>query len=204
MVEIATHLGESIDNAAVRLVQAADEHGEATAKFNDIELFAAKGFAAEGVVRHYMDEVEKRSRAWRASPEGRRVEQERETRRSEMQAKHDNLVRRLPSLDMSNDVAVLEWLCQMQEPSDHTGVILQRQNIVSKFEAAGYKPNENTGDDFRKDNRANVFRYLVGQALAGLKEGPAIHGILHSFAADWRRDFVEKPALNPQKQEGGA
>ena len=90
---------------------------------------------------------------------------------------------------MTNASAVLDWLCQMQECSDHIGVIVRKHTIVEAFERAGYKANENTGADYRAGDRNNAFRYLVGQALSGLKEGPAIHPILHKFAAEWRLQF---------------
>lgn len=77
----------------------------------------------------------------------------------------------------------------MQEPSDHAGVILRRETIVSAFERRGFKAGENCGADYKPDDRSNMFRYLVGQALSGLKDGPAIHPILHKFAAEWREQF---------------
>jgi len=51
------------------------------------------------------------------SPEGKEAERKREADRSSAQQLHDALMAKLPSLDMSNDVAVLDWLCQMQGPS---------------------------------------------------------------------------------------
>lgn len=99
-------------------------------------------------------------------------------------------MRNLPSLDMNNDCAVLAWVCEMQEPSDHVGVIVRRETIVSAFEKAGYVAGANCGPDYRPGNRDNMFRYLVGQALDGLKNGPAIHPIIHKFADEWRREFT--------------
>jgi len=61
---------------------------------------------------------------------------------------------------------------------------------VSACEKAGFVANANTGKAYKADDRDNSFRYLVGQALAGLKDGPAIHSILHKFAKEWREKFL--------------
>jgi len=186
--------GTPIDDAAIDLVAAAERHGQAVGRFNGIELHAAAGYAPAGIVKFYNDECERRRAAYLASPEGQQAEAERNRRRQDLQSKHDALMARLPSLNMDNAHDVLDWLCEMQEPSDHVGVILRRNTIIERFETAGYKANENTGADYKPGDRWNMLRYLVGQALQGLKEGPAIHPILHKFADEWRARFPRAAA----------
>ena len=181
--------GESIEAAATRLCEAATEHGEATGTFNDIELHVVAGYDPGGVVSFYHEECQRRSEAWRASPEGRAAQRAAHAKRRDLQSRHDWLMARLPALVMSQPHDVLDWLCQMQEPSDHIGVIVRKHTIIEAFEKAGYKANENTGKDYKAGDRDSMFRYLVGQALAGLKEGPAIHPIIHRFADEWRKQF---------------
>jgi hypothetical protein len=182
--------GQSIDNAAIQLCAAAAEHGEATGKFNDIELHAAAGYAPAGVVNFYNEECQRRSEAYRNSPEGKAAARKSNNERADLQAKHDALMARLPALDWSNDAAVLDWICAMQEPSDRVGVIVRRNSIVSAFEARGFHADANCGKDYKPGDRENMFRYLVGQGLSGLKDGPAIHPIIHKFAAEWRAQFT--------------
>lgn len=189
MHKIEFSAGQSIHSAAAQLCAAASEHGEAVGKFNDIELHAAAGDAPEGVISFYNEECERRSKAYRDSPVGKAAALKSDQECAALQAKHDRLMARLSSLDWSNDGAVLDWLCAMQEPSDRVGVIIKRNTIVSAFESHGFKANENCGPDYRDGDRANMFRYLVGQGIAGLKEGPAIHAILHKFVGEWRERF---------------
>lgn len=181
--------GTHIERAAQMLVEAAAEHGEAVGKFNDIELHAASGYAPAAIVTFYNEETARRSEAYRASPEGRKAQREAHQRRRDLQTKHDWLMARLPKLDMSLPSDVLDWLCQVQECTDHIGVIVRKRTIIERLEEAGYKANENTGADYKDGDLHNMFRYLVGQALSGLKEGPAIHPIIHKFAGEWRRKF---------------
>ena len=181
--------GTHIEAAARQLVAAAQEHGAASGTFNGIALAADASTSMEAIVAHFNNETTERSLKYRNSPEGQEADRQADKRRADAQYQHDALMNRLPSLDMKDDVAVLEWLCQMQAPSDHVGVILRRQTIISAFEKAGFVANANCGKEYRPGDRENMHRYLVGQALAGLKEGPAIHSILHKFADEWRKQF---------------
>lgn len=181
--------GSHIYRAAIDLVAAAKKHGRASGMFNDIELTATPDTEPDAIVAHYDRECETRATAYKNSPEGKRAAREAQERRTAAQATHDALMSRLPTLDWSDDAAILKWLCDMQQPSDHVGVAVSRNVIVSEFEKRGYRVGENCGKDYKDGDRENMVRYLIGQALDGLKNGPAIHPILHKFAADWRDRF---------------
>lgn len=183
--------GTHIANAANELVKAADEHGAARGVFNGIEMTAERSASPAAIVDTFHREQARRLDEYRQSPEHKEAERQANQRRSEAQQTHDTLMARLPTLDMGNDVAVLDWLCQMQEPSDHVGVIVRKQTIIDAFEKAGFRANANCGAAYKPGDRQNMHRYLVGQALAGLKEGPAIHPIIHKFANEWRQQFAE-------------
>lgn len=185
--------GTHIGRAAEMLVKAAAENGEATGSFNGIALWAGNGTTAEQIVSDFEKRQAAAAEAYRSSPEGKRDEREADERRTAAQSKHDALMRKLPSLNMADDIAVLDWLCAMQEPSDRVGVIVRRDTIVSHFEKAGFIAGANCGKDYRDGDRDNMFRYLVGQAMDGLN-GPAIHSIIHKFAADWRKRFLNNPS----------
>ncbi len=182
--------GTHIDDAAKELLAAAAEHGEARGRFNDIEIVARRGQSYQEVVGDWETKREAASAAYRASPKGQAAEAARQDRRRDLQARHDILMARLPTLDMTDDSAVLDWLCQMQEPADHVDVISRADTIIAKFEAAGYRASENCGKDYRPGDRENMFRYLVGQALGGFKQVGAPHSILLKFAAEWRAQFL--------------
>jgi hypothetical protein len=189
--EIKFGAGTHIDMAAKMLVDAVTKEGvPVQGKFNDILLIADTASTPDGIVAFWDQQSAIRAEEYRNSPEGKRAQAEAEERRSRLQQIHDSLMRKLPSLDMSDDVQVLDWLCQMQEPSDHIGIIVRRSTIVSAFEKAGFVAGANTGKAYKADDRNNSFRYLVGQALSGLKDGPAIHSILHKFAKEWREKFL--------------
>lgn len=185
--------GCPIASAAQQLVEAAALHGAAEGTFNGILLKAGPHTAAIEIVAAFQIECENRARQYRLSPEGIAAAAAQEQTRADLQARHDALMRRLPSLDFRDQCAVLDWLCEMQAPSDHVGVIVRRKTILAAFAKHEFLPGVNCGADFRPEVRDNVHRWLVGQALDGL-EGPAIHGIIHKFAADWKAKFLRSKA----------
>lgn len=183
--------GTHIERAAKELCAAAIQSGRTVAaRFNDIELTARPNEGHAEVASRYYRAAEERAAAYRASPEGKEQEVRRERERAHLQSEHDTLVATLPRLDFTNRVAVLDWLCALQPATDRLGVTIEREKIVAKFEAEGFEAGANCGPDYRDDDSDNTFRYLVGQALDGLKNGPAIHGILHKFVAEWKAKFA--------------
>lgn len=201
----SVHFGAGchINEAAKMLVDAAECNGSATGSFNDIVLTANRGDAPEAVVSWFTAECERRSEAYRNSPEGRAAAAKQDQRRRETQGKHDALMDSLPRVDMADAGAVLAWLEAMQEPSDHINVVVDKRAILDTFAAAGYLPGVNCGPAYRADDRDNSLRYLVGQALDGLANGPAIHPIFHKFAGDWRSKFMpDASAVTSNERKG--
>ena len=184
--------GENVNTTAHEMVTLAMKTRDTVkAKFNGIELTATSNSTADGIVAYYGEESKRRSEMYRNSPEGKKAIQENEERKVAMQKKHDALMQQLPSLDFTNDVAVLDWFTQFQAPSEHIGVGKQLSVVLTTFASHGYHPNVNTGKDFDVNDRDNFARYVIGQALAGLAcEVGAIHKVFHKFADDWKKKFL--------------
>lgn len=176
--------GSHISDAVAALVAAAPAQG----KFNDITIAADGTKTADEILAQWNADMEARRLAYEQSPEGVAARQQSDDERRGLQGRHDMLVQRLAHLDWKNDVSVLDWCCEMQAPSDRVGVIVKRQTIIAAFAANGFTPGMNTGKEYKDGDRNNMFRYLVGQALDGL-QGPAIHPIIHKFAAEWKTRF---------------
>lgn len=178
--------GSHVSKAADDLVAAAKESGQpAHGVFNGITLTANPDSNAQQVLAAWESACEERRLAYEASPEGIAARKKAEDVRTALQARHDALMAALPHLDWNSDVAVLDWCCDMQEPSDHNGVNRQRQEMIDTFKAHGFLPGVNCGPDFKDGDRDNMVRYIIGQALSG----PSIHGIIHKFAAEWKDRF---------------
>lgn len=174
---------------AAELLAAAAKFGNARGRFNDIEMFATRGTTTAEIVAEWERQSAERAEAYRQSPEGIEAAQRRDDIRRRMQGQHDRLMGELPMLDWTSDVAILNWLCAMQAPSDHIGVIIRKDTIAAAFGKRGYVPSMDTGANYRADDRHSAFRYLVGQALDGIVNGPAIHSIIHKFTDEWKERF---------------
>lgn len=181
--------GMHIDNAAKILVAAALEHGEARGTFNDVELIATAAVSPADVVASFHEQSDARAEAWRASPEGIAYAERQQAEVRAAQQKHGDMVAALDGLDFNSGAAVLDWVCGIQDATDRVGVTVDRERIISTFAAHGFEPNVNCGGAFKADDRDNVLRWIVGQALDGLRH-VAIHGVIHKFAADWKAKFA--------------
>lgn len=189
MQQIEFGAGEHISRAACRLVAAAQKYGEAKGQFNDIELTATKATIPQDITAYFDAECARRSEAYRASPEGISAAKRNQDEIEAMEAERDRLMAVLPTLDFSNQVDVLDWLCAIQVPSDRSGVAVDSKTVLDAFGGHGLIAGANCGKDFDGESRDNFYRYIVGQGLSGLKDGPAIHGIINKFTAEWKVKF---------------
>jgi hypothetical protein len=192
--------GEHIGRAAGRLVAAAKAtNAMVEATFNGVRLVATPLSTAGEICRRYDDECHRQAAEWRNSPEGKAAAERDRAELARLQSCADRLLGRLPSLDFADQAAVLDWVCRFQPASDRVGVRFPRELILSTFARNGYHPNMNVGDAFDPEDRENVARYIVGQALDGLAKVGAIHPMACKFAADWREKFAGK-ATGPEGQ----
>jgi len=184
--------GESISKAAERMVALAKEtKGNVRAKFNDIQLTATEDSTAKDIVTDFHTKIQEAVEKYRKSPEGQRVVRESEERRQEAQRKADVLMEQLPNLDFNNQEAVLVWICEFQNPSSRIGVVKDQEKVLRIFAEHGYQPGVNTGEAFNGEDSDNFARYIIGQALDGLRDDVgAIHHIVHKFTDEWKKKFV--------------
>ena len=137
MMEVHVQAGEHIDNAIKALVHAAQTHGAAKATFNGVELVADPAATASALLSEWSRKQEEAAFAYRNSPEGKAAEAKREASIQSAQETHDRLVQDLATLNFKNDVAVLDWICAIQDSTDHVGVAVNKAAIADAFAAAG-------------------------------------------------------------------
>jgi hypothetical protein len=194
MIHYSPQAGENISETAkimVELLKGTTQNQKVAVKFNDITLTADANSTVEGIIRDFRTKLAAAAEAYRDSPEGKRAQLESEQRKEKAQCKHDTLMQQLPNLDFTNLVAVLDWLCEFQDPSDYIGVVKRQSEVLAIFAKHGYQPNVNTGKKYNDDDRDNVARYIIGQALSNLKSDVgAIHQVIHHFTREWKRKFA--------------
>lgn len=118
-----------------------------------------------------------------------------------MQKKVDQLIERLDNLDFSDYEPVLDWIYNFQEPSDYTWVSFDKSQVISKFKNQGFDIGVNTGNDFNGEDVENVVKYLVGQALDGIKNVGAPHPIICKFINNWKQKFWKEQQAKSKKIE---
>ena len=182
--------GEKIDETAETMVTLAKEHKEpVTARFNGISLTAKPHNSPVDILESFNLHSDRRQTEYRKSPAyaKRKAQEEEETKRK--QAIIDQAVKELSTLNFSKLPAVINWLDSIQEATDWIHVLVPKKFIMETFERNGFEANVNCGDSFNSENEDNSGRWLIGQALDGIKTVGAIHGMFHSFARDWRARF---------------
>jgi hypothetical protein len=101
------------------------------------------------------------------------------------------LIRRFRVMDKTSLEAVVAWLGEFQEVSDHLGAVNPkcRLEIVRALLANGYVSGVNTGSDYQSEDKENVGHYLVGQSLSMLQRIGAIHPMIKKWSKNWQEKF---------------
>jgi hypothetical protein len=190
MIKYDVLAGTHVTQAIQRMVELATSRNEAvSAEFNGIGLIAEPGDYPATLETFWQSEMNRKAEEHRSSPQGKRLAAEAEQRRVDDQQTVEFLMKELPNLAFTDLAALIDWMERLADPSDHIGVSVPKQVIISTFREHGFEPSVNTGDAFNGDDRENFARYLIGQGLSCLDGVGAIHGMFHRFADDWRVKF---------------
>ena len=178
--------GERIEVACTRLATAANVGDTVySASFNGIDLLAAPGISAESLVQYYHEESDRQHQAYLASPQGKADAIAAQIRRDSMQRDVDALMLKLPTVHGHADV--LEWLAAFAIVADHTGVNKDYATVLDRLRMLAYEANANTGNAYAGNDRDNVARYIVGQAMDYMQKGLPPHSVLIRFVAEWQK-----------------
>ena len=184
-LEVDVYAGARISHAAEDAVALAKERGlPVRFSFNDGVLTASEGRTAGDLCAEYDAELERRSAAY-WTPE-RLAEKERKEDADREEVKR--LVSDLDVLDLADLRQAIRWLCWLEECAfTHSPAPAER--ILEAFAEAGLYPNmlvraedESQEEWEEKNGEEGVMKWLIGQALDGVRHVGAPHQIVHSFA----------------------
>jgi len=193
MITYEAQAGERIERVAEKIVGMAKiAQNPVSTTFNGIRLIAAMTSTVKDVLDMWERRFEENRKAYRESPEGKAAAQGEVLRAEGKQHRLDQLMLELDTLDFTNQAHVIKWVEDFQDPSDYIGLKKDPKKIVKIFAEHGYFASVNLGSQFHAEDKDNVARYIVGQALDGLNFIGAIHGMIHSFIEDWRKKSGEE------------
>lgn len=201
MIVYEPPIGTDIHSAAFDMVLlAVSEQDVVKAVFNGIELSTDPKTidpsidvfsAAKHIVDDFMLKRDIRDKEYRESPEGKSRQNEFAMRLRHNQKTVNAAVAELETLDFSDIAAVVDWFDKVTDPMDFRGVKVPSAKIVRIFKINGYLPCVNTGNNYNDEDKENFARYIIGQALLGLKSPIGrIHPVFKSFAKKWREKFI--------------
>jgi hypothetical protein len=177
--------GEHILDAASRAVA----NGADRLEFNGI-MIDVPSKSPDAIVAEYEEECDARAKAWRESDAGLAYAKERASEAAAHQSKADKMISDLSGAPWPGHAAMIDWVSDVQEHFDYVGVAIDRDAIVREFSRMGYEPGVNCGAEFDGEDEDNSARWLIGQAVSGIKEVGAPHPIVREFAKRWRDKFA--------------
>lgn len=182
--------GECITETAATMSEMAKDRGELiTARFNGITLKASPGTRPDSIVRGFHRKMDRLAYKHRNSQEGVAEAKEEERYLKARQVSMDELMHRFSWVDLADLGHLIDWLVALCCTGGEKGIRYDRQRVITALESAGYVENDCSGDAFNVEDRENFARYLVGQALDGLKNSCGIHPMFMEFAKQWRDKF---------------
>jgi len=189
--KIEVNPGDHIDFYADRVAQAALE-SDVVMDFSGVEFVVTKGkYNSSDIVEKWEKIRAELFEKYKNSPEGKAAAEASARDIAEKQKQIDELTNQLDILDFSNTEKVLDWCAAFQSPSDRIDTKRDKEKILNKFAENGYLPNVNLGSEYKPEDKDNSARYLIGQALDGIKQIGAIHQVFHKFYDEWKAKFSE-------------
>lgn len=158
-------------------------------EFNGVTLTATGKETPEILVERFLIELEKNAEAYKRSPEYKQEQERRQNEVSALQKKHDELISAFPNLNFKDYNAVLDFVHQYYEVTDHVGVNKNHKLVIESLEDNGYISNANTGDNFKENDEENNARYIIGQFISCVKNSGACPPVLSSFYEKYKNKF---------------
>lgn len=191
-IKLEAEIGENITSFAERLIEASVV-ARAEGTFNGATTYADHGDTTEEVVTRWRETMDANAKAYRESPEGiATAAKQAEHEAAVIEAAHA-IVRGLPELNIK-DLSVALQLCRScVDPLGYTYTPKGPSGQVAEaLEAAGYVSNVNTGANYNGEDKENSARYLIGQALDGLRGIGSPHPVFEKFHDEWKAKWGVK------------
>ena len=88
---------------------------------------------------------------------------------------------------------VLKWVVKVQEYTAIPRLNISVNKIIIGLKEAGYRVNENCGEEYLAGDKENEARYIIGQVLSNMQHHKrSIDPIIKKFSEDWLEKYVEK------------
>ena len=203
-LKLKATIGQDIKRFAQELItRATIDSVDVEGEFNGITLrvSSAEPVTADELVNFFSQEMDRREDEYKKAPEVIKAAEEAEARKNALQKKADQLVTQLDSLDFGNLEAVIDWIVDFQDASDHVGVSYDRQSVINAFRSHGFDIGVNTGKTFNGEDAENFAKWLICNALSFINSDGAIHQVVHKFAEDWKKKFGQQAQAEQKKIE---
>jgi hypothetical protein len=190
IIEYDSGRSRTVDDTVEGMIKLAEKTGKVVrGKHNGVSFTTENCSTVEDVLENWKESNDASLEEYYLSPEGKKNAREEKEQREKEQQKYDALVEQLPNLDFANYAAVLDWFCEIQGPSDRTGVVKDPEDIIIPFLEHGYHLHIDKKEGFMED-RDRYARNIVSNCLYGLRgRGGYVHPAIHSATNNWKKKF---------------
>ncbi|MEZ0262543.1 MAG: hypothetical protein ACAH80_16180 [Alphaproteobacteria bacterium] len=200
--------GDGIDECIATSIKEAKALGEPiTLHFNDNVLKITGESKAAAVKKEKDEQSRKRWEAYKKTPAYAKAQAREKAERERDQKKIDELMASLDGALAKGIGAAVGWMKDYAAVADNITLKTDHGTVLKKVLAAGYKEDAHVGEHEKlKENYAAAGEYIMGQAIACMKEGFAPHPITGKFAAEFARIRAVKtfPVMHTIKLNGKA
>lgn len=189
-------LGEMINRYAERLISYWDEMYKTDdlaiveGKFNECNFIVDGKSTSQKLVHKFNLENKKAAKAYRKTKEYI-LQQRKNKKEVEKNQKTEHvLFKHMKKIDYSDSGKVLDWVMEYYKATNHIDVKNNFKKVHSELVRHGYKSKANTGENFNKEDRDNVGRYIIGQFMDCARFGKHCPEIIQDFYDEYSLNFV--------------
>ena len=179
--------------AGVRISRACDaaaawatEHGQQVLmQFNGICCVATPGASGEQVEAAYVEETDRRARAYRASPAYAAAQARDRAEVARCQQQVDAIIAELPTV-LNDAQKLVDCLCRLSDAGDRVGVKCDHKAAAEILERAWTRDDcVGMSPETIRANPRLMARYIVGQAIDCLRRHMPPHPMIRTFAEQY-------------------
>jgi len=183
---IKARCGCQIKDYIAELCQLAKQEGQVQGKFNDIKFIINKADTIEQALKNWDTLRQIAVDKYQQSPEYKASFKQSLIDLANKKEKLKKLMVEFETLDWQSFEKILSWLYSISYIADDMNITVDIDTILGSFKVNHFHANANLNKDFRPDDKDNVARYIIGQAIDGFEKMGCPHSVILSHIKAWQ------------------
>jgi len=179
--------GQSIDDFIQQLTEESQKNGGTVMGIhNDKKLEVSPDDSVQDVLDRYKAKSREAAAEYANSPKGIIAAATAQQDKVLRQAKIDQLIVDLETLDFTDFELVLEWFCAIED-AKIIGVSFDKDRVISTFKDHGFDLDASLTLNVR--DAESLARFLIHESLNTIQLGNTPYQAIHYYTKDWKKKF---------------